>query len=131
MGITTGVTTEAKLVFLSAVLNDNCKLALYTSQANIGPDTKAYTPEGEVRGQGYKPGGISLKGCRVWEDRGAACLTWESPTFPNASVTAAGYMIYDASKNNKALFVAAYGAEYTSSNGPFVANLAADTIVFS
>jgi hypothetical protein len=129
--ITTGVTCEAKLIFLSAVLNDQCKLALYTSQASIGPDTKVYTPEGECKGQGYKAGGVPLKGCRVWEDRGSACLTWDSPTLPNASITAAGFAIYDASKGNKVLFVGAYGAEYTSSNGPFTANLANDCIVFS
>ena len=131
MSIITGVTTEAKLIFLSAVMHDKCKLALYTSQADIGPETKVYTPEGEVRGQGYKPGGVELTGCRVWEDRGAACLTWNSPTLPNASITAGGFMIYDASKGNKAIFVGSYSAEFTSSNGPFVANLAADTIVFS
>jgi len=131
MGITSGVTTEAKLIFLSAVLNDQCYLALYTSQANIGPDTKVYTPEGEVRGQGYKPGGVPLKGCRVWEDRGAACLTWDSPTWPNATITAGGFMIYNRSRGNKALFVGSYSGDFSSANGPFTARLAADTIVFS
>lgn len=130
MSIETGVTTRAKIIFLSALLKRPCKLALYTSQASIGPDTRAYTPDGEVRGQGYKAGGILLKNCRVWEDRGSACLTWDSPTFPNASITAAGFMIYCAD-TGEAIFVGAYGAEYTSSNGPFTANLAADTIVFS
>lgn len=129
--ITSGITTEAKLLFLSAVLTDQCYVALYTSQADIGPETKTYTPEGEVRGMGYKAGGVPLKDCRVWEDRGSACLTWASPTLPNASITAAGFMIYDRARGNKALFVGAYGAEYTSSNGPFTINLAADTIVFS
>ena len=129
--ISSGVPTAAKLLFLSTVLNDKCKLALYTSQARIGPETAAYTPDGEVRGHGYKPGGVELKGCRVWEDRGSACLTWDSPTLPNASITAAGFMIYNTSKDNTVLFVGSYGQEFTSSNGPFTANLAADTIIFS
>ena len=129
--ITSGVTTAAKLLFLKTVLNDHCKVALYTSRASVGPDTLTYTPDGEVKGEGYKPGGLSLKGCKVWEDNGAACLTWDSPTLPNATVTAGGFMIYDVSKGNTALFVGSYGADYASSFGPFTINIASDQIVFS
>lgn len=129
--ITSGVTVAAKLQFLQSIVNDNCKVALYTTQADLNTETKKYTSAGEVKGQGYKPGGFSLKGCRVWEDRGSACLTWDSVTIPNASITAAGFMIYDASKNDTAIFVGSYGAEYTSSHGPFTINIASDQIVFT
>jgi hypothetical protein len=131
MAITSGITTAAKMVFLQAVLNDNCKLALYSGSANIGPDTPTYTPNGEVTGLGYKAGGMALKNCRVWEDRGSTMLTWDSPTWNNATISAGGFMIYDASKGNTALFVGSWGGEYRSTYGPFTVNLAPDQITFA
>lgn len=126
--ISSGVTTAAKLLFLKSIAHDQCYVALYRSDANLDSNCTQYTPDGEVEGQGYKAGGVPLRNCRVWEDRGAACLSWDSPTLPNATITAAGFMIYNRSKNNTALFVGSYGAEFTSSHGPFTINIAADQI---
>ena len=122
--IQTGVTTAAKILFLKSVVNDTCKIALYSGLADIGPDTPAYTTDGEVSGAGYSAGGIRLKGCEVLEDEnGGAYLKWENAQWPKISVTAGGYMIYDTSKNNTALFVGSWGADYTSTNGPFTVNI--------
>jgi len=38
---------------------DEIKIALYTSEANLGPATTAYTTSGEVVGDGYTAGGGS------------------------------------------------------------------------
>ena len=123
--IETGITQEARLLWLKSILNDTCRLALYTQEAELGPMTRTYTEEGEVKGQGYTAGGLKLKGCCVEPDEasGGAFITWESPVWPKASITAAGYMIYDTSKNNTTLFVGAWGSNYTSTNGPFTVNL--------
>ena len=118
--IETGITTSAKALFLKTVATDSCKIALYGADAELGVSTRAYTPEGEVSGYGYKAGGLKLSDCAVVEeDDGSVYLTWCDVEWPKASITAAGYMIYDASRNNTALFVGSWGAEYTSTNGPF------------
>lgn len=118
--IETAITCAAKALFLKSVVNDACKIALYTAEADLGVHTRAYTPEHEVSGFGYVAGGQKLSDCAVVEETdGSAYLTWCDVEWPRASVTAAGYMIYDTSKNNVALFVGSWGASYTSTNGPF------------
>lgn len=119
--IETGITQAAKALFLKSVINDSCKIALYTGEAELNVHTRAYTPENEVSGFGYSAGGQKLSDCAVVEEEadGSVYLTWCDVEWPRASVTAAGYMIYDTSKNNTALFVGSWGAEYTSTNGPF------------
>jgi hypothetical protein len=122
--IESGLTTAAKVLFLKSVINDSCKLALYTAEAEIGPMTAAYTSEGEASGAGYTPGGIKLSNCCVETDTdGSAYITWDNAEWPKASITAAGYMVYDTSKNNASLFVGSWGADYTSTNGPFIVNI--------
>ena len=122
--IETGLTAAAKLLFLKSVINDSCKLALYTSNASLGPDTAVYTSVGEVTGAGYKAGGVKLNNCCASLDSdGSAFISWDKAEWPKASITAAGYMIYDTSKNNTALFIGSWGADYTSTNGPFIVNI--------
>jgi len=128
--IQSGLTTAAKLLFLKSVINDSCKLALYKADADIGPHTMAYTPDGEVSGAGYKAGGVKLTNCCVESDTdGSAFISWDNAEWPKASITAAGYMVYDTSKNNTALFVGSWGADYTSTNGPFVVNIPEKQVV--
>lgn len=122
--IETGITTAAKLLFLKSVVNDACKLALYSGDAALGPTTAEYTTKGEVSGAGYKAGGVKLQNCKVGTDEnGSAYITWDSAEWPRATLTAGGYMIYDTSKNNTALFVGSWSADYTSTNGPFTVNI--------
>lgn len=122
--IETGITTAAKVLFLKSVVNDACKLALYNGMANLGPDTAEYTSDNEVSGAGYTAGGMKLKNCRVESDEnGGAYITWDSAEWPKSTLTAGGYMIYDTSKNNTVLFVGGWGADYTSTNGPFKVNI--------
>jgi hypothetical protein len=119
------------MLLLGLIQDDEYKLALYSSKASIGPSTDEYTPKGEVTGQGYKPGGVKLTNCRVHEDEDSACMSWDSPTIPNASITAGGFMIYNVSRGNTAVFIGSWNADYTSTNGPFKVNLADGQVVFS
>lgn len=128
--ITTCIPASGKTYFLERALNDQFALALYTSEADLGKDTKAYTSLGEVRGKGYKAGGLSLKNPKVWLDRGAACLTFDSPTIPVATLTARGFMVYCKTQQNRAIFVGDWSGDYTSTEGPFRVPIAADLIVF-
>jgi len=122
--IETGITAAAKVLFLESVVNDTCKLALYDGNAALGVDTPVYTTEHEVVGEGYTAGGVQLANASVGvDDNGAAFLTWDSTEWPRSTITAAGYMIYDVSKDNAALFVGSWGSNYTSTNGPFKVNI--------
>ena len=130
--IQTCVPNQAKADFLGGVhsLKDSYKIVFYTSQADLGPDTVSYTPNGEVSGKGYKQGGLPLSNPRVWVDRGSGCMTFDSLKIPTATITVRGYMVVNASKANKAIFIADFGAEYTSTEGPFNLPIAADMITF-
>jgi hypothetical protein len=130
--ITTCIPTQAKLDFLSGVHTpkDQYKVVFYTSSADLGPDTSSYTTQGEVSGKGYKAGGLPLHNPRVWADRGAACLTFDSVKIPVATITVRGFMVINASKANKAVFIADFGQEYTSTEGPFTLPIAADMLCF-
>lgn len=122
--IETGITAAAKILFLESVVGDTCKLALYDGNATLGVDTSVYTTEHEVQGEGYTAGGMKLIDASVGvDDNGAAFLTWGSTEWPRSTITAAGYMIYDASKGDAALFVGSWGSNYTSTNGPFKVNI--------
>jgi len=128
--LTTGMTLAAKMAMAGYLASRPCKVALYTGQADVGPDTPKYTQQGEVAGPGYKSGGLTLRNGRAWADRGSACVTWDSPTIPNASISANGMMIYDA-ETKEAYFVGAYDGTYTSSEGPFRINISTDCMVIS
>ena len=132
MAIKTCIPAQAKADFLSGVhtLDDQYKLVLYTAYADLDDECGCYTEQGEVKGKGYRAGGVDLENPKVWIDRGAGCLTFDSVTLPNASITAHGYMIVNASKGNKAVCIVDWGADFTSTEGPFKVNIAADQIVF-
>lgn len=130
--IKTCIPTQAKIDFLSGNHSLICdyKIVLYTSEANLDEDTMAYTAKGEASGKGYTKGGHPLENPSVWEDRGAACLTFASFVLPNASITARGFMIVNASCNNRVVCIVDWGADYTSTEGDFRIQIAADQIVF-
>lgn len=131
MGLETGITTQARVDFLSGVhcLTDKYRVVLYTSDANLGKDAKYYTPDGECQGKGYRRGGMALSNPKVWEDRGAGCLTWDSVTIPNSTITARGFAIINATKDKRIVCLVDYGAEYTSTEGPFHVKIASDQVV--
>lgn len=130
--IKTCVPAQAKADFLSGVhtLDDQYKIVLYGSDADIDDCCVGYVEQGEVSGKGYRKGGMNLNNPKVWVDRGAGCLTFDSLTLPNSTITARGYMIINASKNNRAVCIVDWGAEYTSTEGPFNIKIAADQVVF-
>jgi hypothetical protein len=93
------------------------KIALYTGAASIGPDTAAYTTDGEVVATGYAAGGEALTITQVptiGSQTGVATVymsfanvTWTS------SFTARGALIYDAT-TLASVCVLDFGADKTS-----------------
>jgi hypothetical protein len=101
---------------------DVFKLALYTSSATLGASTTAYTTSDEVSSSGtnYTAGGLTLTISQVPTSSGTtAYIDFDDLTFPSATLTANGALIYNATQSNKAVAVLAFGGDKTSTAGNF------------
>jgi hypothetical protein len=116
-----GIALEAKKALITGVHQpgDDYRIALYTAAAKIGPTTKAYTTEGEIKGMGYTSGGVALKGHRTGIIGKNAFITFDDVVLKSATFSAAGAMIYNASKGNAALIVLNIGSEKHVYNSTF------------
>ena len=99
--------------------------ALYSPQADLGPETTRYVSAGEVVGDGYVAGGKALTGrvCKALADGSGSYLTFADPTWDTSSISARGVLIYNKSKGGRAVMIGDFGRDFTSSNAPFVAHL--------
>lgn len=132
MAILSGLCVSAKLAWLESMKGDTFKIALYGASAILSEFTESYTPAGEVAGQGYKAGGMILRGIQIGVDGRTACMTFDTPIWQNATINARGAMIYNASLNNIAVVVADFGKDVISTNGNWklpMPALGADTAV--
>jgi hypothetical protein len=124
-------TTSFKVELLQAVHNfgpvspDTFNIALYTGAASIDATTAAYTTLGEVVGTGYSAGGsaltISNSPTAANNTAGVptALVSFDTITWPNASFTARGALIYNVTKGNKSVAVLDFGADKTVAGGTF------------
>jgi len=134
MAITQAMATSFKVEILDGIHNfgvgvvrastaaDVFKLALYTSSATLGASTTAYTTSDEVSSSGtnYTAGGLTLTISQVPTSTGTtAFLDFDDLTFPSATITANGALIYNATQSNKAVAVLAFGGDKTSTAGNF------------
>ena len=107
---------------------DVYKIALYTSAATLSKATVAYTATGEASGAGYAAGGQALVGFSATLDGDTAILDWTAdPSWANASITARGALVYNATRANAAVAVFDFSADLTSTNGSFTVTLPAPT----
>lgn len=99
------------------------KIALYTSSASLDATTTAYTTSGEVSSSGtnYTAGGETLTVSTVPTSSGTtAYLDFSDVTWPSATITAAGALIYLANgTTNPAVAVVSFGGDKTSTAGNF------------
>ncbi len=125
MAIITSVPASAVTEFMRGThqAGDIYKMALYTDKADLGPDTSAYGPAGEVVGTGYKAGGKELSGYELVTHGETTILNFDSVTWERADFTARGCVIYNASKGNKVIGVFDFGTERTASDGNFVCTI--------
>jgi len=134
MAISQAMVTSFKVEILDGVHNfgvgvvrastaaDVFKLALYTSSATLDASTTAYTTSNEVSSSGtnYAAGGLTLTISQVPTSTGTtAFLDFDDLTFPSATLTANGALIYNATQSNKAVAVLAFGGDKTSTAGNF------------
>jgi hypothetical protein len=120
--ILNGIHAFGSAVIRATAAPDVFKLALYTSSATLGAATTAYTTSDEVSSSGtnYTAGGLTLTVSQVPTSTGTtAWLDFDDLTFPSATLTARGALIYNATQSNKAVAVLDFGSDKTSTAGNF------------
>lgn len=104
---------------------DTFKIALYTAAADLGYATTVYTTSNEVVGSGYTAGGntlvISITPTFGNNSAGTPTSFWSfvNSTWANATFTARGALIYNATKGNKSVAVLDFGSDKTVNNDTF------------
>lgn len=116
--ITAGLTNSFKEQLLLGVHDfdtDVLKIALYTADAELSPLTLEYTSANEVVGVGYTATGQILTGVTVSlsESLGIAFVSFNNPTWPAATFTTRGALIYNSSKAGKSIAVLNFGLNQT------------------
>ncbi len=120
--ILNGIHAFGSAVIRATAAPDVFKLALYTSSATLGAATTAYTTSDEVSSSGtnYTAGGLTLTISQAPTSTGTtAWLDFDDLTFPSATLTARGALIYNATQSNKAVAVLDFGSDKTSTAGNF------------
>ena len=93
------------------------KLALYTSLADLGPDTTIYTASNEVVGTGYTAGGNVLTGVTISQsDDGVVYVNFDNSAWNPAAFTARCALIYNSTQANKSVAVLDFGGDKTCQN---------------
>jgi hypothetical protein len=98
---------------------DTFKIALYTAAANLDATTAVYNPAaaGQVVGAGYTAGGntlvISVTPVAANNLAGTPTSYWSfaNTSWPNASFTARGALIYNSTEGNKSVAVLDFGSD--------------------
>lgn len=112
--ITAGLVTSFKeqvLLGVHDLLTDVIKIALYDSSAILGPETTEYTPFGEVTSAGYDAGGQVLTNPQVSLGNGAGYASFDDPVWLATSFSVRGALIYNFTKDNKAIGVLNFGLD--------------------
>lgn len=127
MAITQAMSTSFKVQLLNGQQNfsaNTFKLALYTSSASLDENTTAYTATNEVASAGnYTAGGNTLTVSVTPTNTGnVAFISFANTSWANATITAAGALIYNNSQSNSAVCVLSFGGDKTSTNGTFAVN---------
>jgi len=100
-------------------------IALYTSSANLGAATTAYSTSNEATnasGTAYSAGGKALTSPTVTLSGTTAFVDFADVSWTSASFTANGALIYrqdGSGPTNDAVVVLAFGGDFTASNGTF------------
>ena len=123
MAIAQGATNTFKVGLLDGSFDfgtTTFKIALYTGAASIGPDTTAYTTDGEVVASGYTAGGETLTVTQVptignQTGNAVAYLSFQNVTWTSA-LTARGALIYKSGGGNPTVCVLDFGADKTSTS---------------
>jgi len=123
MAIQQGLTNSFKQEMLQSGQNlatDTLYMALYTAFSDIGQLTTVYTTDNEVVGTGYTAGGVVMTGVTIstqttGPDAGTVYVNFDNVSWPGASFTARGALIYNVTRSNKSVAVLDFGSDKTFS----------------
>jgi hypothetical protein len=91
------------------------KMALYTAYATLNPSTTAYVEDdpNEVVGTGYTAGGNTITGVTINTDisTNTVFINFDNVSWPGASFTARGALIYNVTQSNKSIAVLDFGSD--------------------
>jgi hypothetical protein len=119
MPIQQGLTNSFKQEMLQAgqnIVTDTLRMALYTAFSDVGPTTAVYTTANEVVGTGYVAGGVAVTGATISTDTtgpnaGTVYVDFNDVSWPGASFTARGALIYNVTRSNKTVAVLDFGSD--------------------
>jgi hypothetical protein len=111
---------EGKFDF-SSTTTQVFKIALYTSAADLGAQTTAYSAVNEVVGSGYTASGETLTiSVNPTLSGNVAFINFANATWAVTSITARGALIYKADGvTNPAIATLDFGQDTTTSSGSF------------
>lgn len=101
------------------LLTDTVKIALYTALADLGENTTVYTSVGEITGTGYTATGNVLLGATVSSSGNTAYVSFDNTSWAGATFTCRGALIYNETKDNRAIAVLDFGSDKTVTNNTF------------
>lgn len=126
MAITQAMCTSFKVELLGAVhdfdsvTGDTFKIALFTEDADLGAATTTYSATNETSGTGYTAGGVDLV-LTIDPTAGGttAYVDFENAVWADATISAAGALIYNSTKGNTAVAVLSFGGTVSATAGAF------------
>ena len=117
MPIRQGLTNSFKNDMLQAgqnIITGTLYMSLYTAFSSIGPTTTIYTTDNELPTEnGYTEGGNPVTGATINTDvdTGTVYVNFDNVSWPDASFTARGALIYNQTSGNKSVLVLDFGAD--------------------
>jgi hypothetical protein len=122
-GLLTGVHAFGTSVIRAAPTPDVFNIALYTNAANLDATITNYGIGGaasnEVVGPGYSAGGLPLTNIAPLFNGTTVFISFGTVTWPNATFTANGALIYNTSQGNQTVAVLQFGSDKTVASGTF------------
>ena len=125
MAITQTMCTSFKKALLdgemdfSANTNQSYKIALYTSNADLGAATAVYATTNEASGTNYVPGGKPLVITAPTTSGTTAYLSFSNATWANSTITARGALVYQVGGTTPAVAVLDFGSDKSTSGTTF------------
>ena len=117
-------------VIRASTAADTFKIALYTATAALNATTTVYDTTDEVTGAGYTAGGNTLVISQVPTSTNTETVAWlnfENSSWPSATFSANGALIYNSTQGNKAVAVLNFGSTKTTTNQTFTVTFPASS----
>jgi hypothetical protein len=134
--IAQGQTTSFKAELYQGIhdlVADSIYIALFDAEADLTESTTVYTTTNEITGTGYTAGGNLLLNATINTSGNTAYVSFSNTSWPAATFTCRGALIYNATKGNKSVAILDFGAEKTVTNNTltitFPSNTATSAII--